>query len=131
MRAPPIEAELAAHKPTDEEKIWALAAHLGPLILSFIAPLVVLLTKGVDSKWVRAQAVEALNFQISVIGAFIASFVLSLVVGLIPLIGIIAVGFVCVQAAVGLGWLVFTVLGGVKAYGGEQYRYPVNLRLVK
>jgi uncharacterized Tic20 family protein len=51
---------------------FAVIAHLGTLInlitgLGFIVPLVIMLTKGRDSQVVRTNAVESLNFQISII----------------------------------------------------------------
>ena len=32
---------------------------------------------------------------------------------------------------VGLAWLVFTVIGAVRASSGEDYRYPFSLRMVR
>ena len=43
--------------------------------------------------------------------------------------GRLAVGFVLLPL-VGLAWLVFTIIGAVKASSGQDYRYPFALRLV-
>ncbi|MDQ2709556.1 MAG: DUF4870 domain-containing protein [Actinomycetota bacterium] len=32
--------------------------------------------------------------------------------------------------AVGIAWLVFTIIAGVKTSNGEPYRYPLTIRLV-
>jgi uncharacterized Tic20 family protein len=98
-----------------DERMWAMLAHLGAVILGFIAPLVVLLVQGEKSPFTRANAVESLNFQISL-----------LIVG-IPLT-IITCGLGAVIFLVGI---VFEIIGGIKANGGEAYRYPVAIRLVK
>jgi uncharacterized protein len=95
--------------------MWAMLAHIGAVILGFLAPLIVLLVQGDKSPFTRANAVESLNFQISL-----------LIVG-IPLT-IITCGLGAVIFVVGI---VFEIIGGIKANGGEAYRYPVAIRLVK
>jgi uncharacterized Tic20 family protein len=89
-------------------------------VLGIIGPLIVMLTKGKESGFVRDQAVEALNFHITVLIASIVSGILIIVI-----IGIILLPVVLVGAAV------FTIIAAVTASRGEAYRYPVNLRLVK
>lgn len=98
-----------------DERMWAMLAHIGAVVLGFIAPLIVLLVQGEKSPFTRANAVESLNFQISL-----------LIVG-IPLT-IITCGLGAVIFVVGI---VFEIIGGIKANGGEEYRYPAALRLVK
>ena len=55
-----------------DERTWATAAHWSALVaacvaLAFLGPLVVLLAKGNESPWVRRNAVESLNFQLSML----------------------------------------------------------------
>lgn len=109
---------------TPDEKTWGGAAHWGALVgafvaMAFLGPLLVLLLKGNESRYIRAQAVESLNFQITVLIAALVSFVLVFVL----------IGFVLLPL-VGLWWLVFTIIGSVKSANGELYRYPATLRLV-
>src|SRR5918995_7016378 len=54
----------------DQERLWAMLAHLlsfvaAYLFLGFVAPLVVMLVFGPRSAYVRAHAVESLNFNLS------------------------------------------------------------------
>jgi len=79
----------------------------------------VMLTKGNESVWVRRQAVESLNFQLSVLIYGVVSFVLCLVL----------IGFLLL-VAVGLAWLVLTIVGAVRAANGEDFRYPLTIRMV-
>ena len=64
-----------------DERTWATAAHWSALVaaflaLAFLGPLLVLLAKGNDSPWVRRNAVESLNFQLSMlIYGFVGSLV--------------------------------------------------------
>lgn len=109
---------------TPSEQTWGGAAHWSAFIgawlaLAFLGPLVVLLIKGNESAYVRRQAVEALNFQLSILIYGIISAVLLLLL----------VGFILLPL-VGLLWLVFTIIGSVKSAQGQLYRYPLTIRLV-
>jgi uncharacterized Tic20 family protein len=103
-----------------DERLWAMLAHLSGLVITIIGPLVVLLVFGKRSAFVRDQSTEALNFQITVLIASIVSAVL-----IIVLVGIVLL------LVVGVGALVLTIIAAVRSYGGERYRYPVNIRMVK
>lgn len=120
----------AYHPPTaafsSTERNWALSAHVGSLVaaallagLSFIAPLVVLLAKGNESPFIRRHAVESLNFQINALVYFIVFAVLSLVLIGIPLL-----------IAYGIFYLICVILGTVRAANGQEYRYPMTVRMV-
>ena len=103
-----------------DERTWSMFAHLGGIVLGFIAPLIVMLVQGEKSPTVRRQSVEALNFQITIVIAYVVAFVLSLL-----LIGLLLIPLIWVAT------LVFCILAGMAANRGEDYRYPVSLRLVK
>lgn len=128
QQAPPAQPAYAAAPVSQlnpsEERTWASAAHWSALVASlvamaFLGPLLVLLIQGNKSPVVRRNAVESLNFQLSILIYGIVSAVLVLVViGILMLI------------AVGIMWLVFTILAAVKAGNGEDYRYPLTIRMV-
>jgi uncharacterized Tic20 family protein len=104
----------------DDERTWSLVAHIGTIVLGFIAPLIVLLVKGNESPTVRANSVESLNFQITVtIGYIASSFLMIILIGFItlPIIWIVAV--------------VLAIMATVAVSKGEPYKYPFALRLVK
>ena len=110
--------------PADQERTWASAAHWSAIVAAFVAlaflgPLIVLLVKGNESVWVRRHAVESLNFQLSILVYGIVSAVLVLVL----------IGFFLL-IAVGLLWLVCTIMAAVKTANGEDYRYPLTIRMV-
>ncbi len=105
--------------PTKEERTLALVAHAGGLFVSFIPPLVILLVKGDESEFVRDQAKEALNFQITMaIAMIVASGLVFLAIGcvLLPILGIAD--------------LVLCLIAALKSYEGQRYRYPWTLRLI-
>ena len=110
---------------TSEERTWALVSHIGCLVgtafagLAFVVPLVIMLTKGTESAFVREHAVESLNFQLSMLIYVLVSFVLVFVL----------VGFLLL-AALGIAWLVLVVVATMRASEGRAYRYPLTIRFV-
>ena len=106
--------------PSSDERNLALLAHLSPIFVSFFGPLLVYLLKKDDSPFVRDNALEALNFQITVAGALIVSGLLVIV-----LIGLLLLPVLF------LANVVFCILGAVAASNGTVYRYPVTIRLLK
>jgi uncharacterized Tic20 family protein len=103
----------------EDEKLWAIGAHLGPLVLGVIAPLVVWLVFRDRSRFLERSAKEALNMQISYLIYFVvAAFSLILLVGLVLL------------PLVGLAWLVLMILATVKVANFEDYRYPAIIRFL-
>lgn len=114
-----------------EERTWAMFAHIGALIaavvaMAFLGPLIILLVQGPKSPFVRRHAVESLNFQITLLIALAVGVVLSVLTLGLGLIIVIPVGLVVAVAA-----LIVIVLAGIAANNGEDYRYPFTIRLVK
>src|ERR1044071_3427188 len=60
------------------EKTMAILSHILCIVVGFIAPLVIYLVKK-DSPYVQAHAKESLNFQLTMILAFIVSAILIIV----------------------------------------------------
>ena len=112
--------------PSADDRQWGMFAHLSALsgvVIPFgniIGPLVVWQVKKDTLPYAADQGKEALNFNITMlIAAFIGFLLTFILIGLVllPLIGI--------------AWLVFTILAGIKANEGVAYRYPYALRLIK
>jgi uncharacterized Tic20 family protein len=110
---------------------WAMIAHLSALIglvtgMSFLGPLVVYLVKKDEDPYIREQAAEALNFNLSVL---IYGFVLGLatVILLVVLVGLLLIPVLIAGA---IAWLILVIMGAVKAGRGEPFRYPLTLRFV-
>ena len=129
----------SADGPGAEERQWAMFAHLSALVGGiltsgwagsigcFIGPLIIWLVKKDTMPFVDDQAKEALNFNITVAIAVIA---LS-VIGTILLIVLVGFVFFFLAFAVGIYWLVMTIIAAMKANEGVAYRYPFTLRLIK
>ncbi len=118
----------------DQERMWGGAAHWSALVasvvaLAFLGPLVVMLAKGNDSPWVRRQAVESLNFQLSMLIYGVVGSIVGVILALVTF-GIALIVLIPLGIALGIAWLVFTILAAIKASNGEDYRYPLTMRMV-
>jgi uncharacterized Tic20 family protein len=123
--------------PSADERQWALFAHLSALLGCivtgawfgwgcFLGPLIIWLVKKDTMPFVDDQAKEALNFNITVAIIGVALLVLTAITFGLGVLLAIPIGVV-----VGIAWLVFTILAGIRANEGVRYRYPFTLRLIK
>jgi len=123
----PPETATPGSAPSEKERTWGMLAHLSaliglivPVIGVVIGPLVVWLARRDASPFVAAHALEALNFNITVLlGALVCM-----------LLMLVFIGFL-LGTALFVAWLVLTLVAAIKASEGETYRYPFSLRLVK
>jgi uncharacterized Tic20 family protein len=97
--------------PTGEDRMLAAAAHAVAVPTLFVGPLVLMLVSGKRSDYIRRQAREALNLQITLLLVTIVTF---------------GVG----GALYGVTW-VLSLVAAVFALAGNTFRYPWILRLVK
>lgn len=105
--------------PTKDECNLAMLSHLLGIFTGFVGVLVLWLTKRDQAGFVADQAREALNFQVTVAIALVASIMLKVI-----LIGILLVPILFIVN------FVFCILGALSASRGHAYRYPFALRLV-
>jgi uncharacterized Tic20 family protein len=103
------------------DKLLAILSHLASVVgVGLILPLIVYLANKDGTEYLKSNAREALNFQITMLLAALVS---------IPLIFVVIGIFVLI--AVALGSMVFGVIAAIKCSEGVVYRYPWALRLVK
>ncbi len=107
-----------------EERNWAIGAHLSGFVASLVllgllGPLVVLLVAGNRSAFVRRHATEALNFNISILIYSLVSLLLTFILIGFPML-----------FAVGITYLIASIMGALAASRGEEFRYPVTIRFV-
>ncbi len=104
-------AQASAEQPTGEDRMLAAAAHAVAVPTLFVGPLVLMLVSGKRSEYVRRQAKEAVNFQVTLLMITIVTF---------------GVGGILY----GLAWIL-SAIAAVFALTGQTFRYPWILRLVK
>jgi uncharacterized Tic20 family protein len=104
-----------------EDRTLAMITHLSGIVAGFIVPLIIwLINKDKPEKsFLIDQSKEALNFQITLLLAYVACMILSFV-----LIGALLMPLVWIAS------VVFMILAAVKSNAGVAYRYPVTLRLI-
>ncbi len=101
------------------DKNIAVLTHIGGIFFSFIPALIVWLLKKEDSAYLGAQAREALNFQITMIIAYMAAGILAWVL----------IGFL-LYPILWLANLVLCIMAAMAVSKGEDYQYPFALRLI-
>ncbi|MEV1173880.1 DUF1707 and DUF4870 domain-containing protein [Nonomuraea sp. NPDC049784] len=112
---PPVRPERA---PESNERLGAAVGHLLMVVgIPIVGPLILLLTGGKTSPYIRRQALEALNFQITVVGATVLLPFTVIGVVLLPVLWVAAV--------------VLAIVGGLSSLTEGNFRYPLTLRLVK
>ena len=104
----------------NSDKTMALLAHGLGILFGFFAPLIILFASSNASAYVRRNATEALNFQITLLIAGFVSFIL-IIVG----IGIVLL------ALLGIIGIALPIVAMVRVNEGVDFRYPAILRLVK
>ena len=131
------------------ERAWAAGVHAGALLLAFmtswsagvagmLAGLAIYLLKKNDSAFVAEHAREAFNFNLSMFlyacAVCVAGFlllgatVLTLGLGLIVTLPA-GLALLAAIAAIAVAWLVCSIVATIKAWSGEDYRYPLTIRL--
>ncbi|MDP3679018.1 MAG: DUF4870 domain-containing protein [Methylotenera sp.] len=105
--------------PSSDDKNIATITHLGGTVFSFIPALIVWILKKDDSAYIADQAKEALNFQITVLLAqFIAGILVFILIGFLFMLIIWVIN------------IVFCIIAAISTSKGENYRYPLTLRLI-
>lgn len=132
-----VETGVQALSPSLTDRQWAAAAHASALLAALltswvagiagaVAALVVWMLVRDKSGFAAAHAKEALNFNLSM---FIYAALLTVLV--IFTLGIGLVVALPMWVVLALVWIVCTLVAAFKAYDGQQYRYPLTIRLFK
>ena len=106
--------------PPDDERLWAMGAHLSGAVFSFVGPLAVRMLKPDGSGYLRENVRAALNFQVVVFLAWLGTWLLYWGLPCPSCLGWIGNVLVLVVNAG------FAIVAGIHAYDGKRYRYPVD-----
>ncbi|TQK18377.1 hypothetical protein FBY40_0864 [Microbacterium sp. SLBN-154] len=116
---PPVPPAAEPMSPSDE-KLWATLVHLGGLFLGFLAPLIGYLVLRDRGPFVRAHTATALNFQLTLIIAYLVGGILTFFL----------IGLFVILAAYVLN-IVFCIIAAVAANRGQWYTYPLSISFVR
>ena len=110
---------MVEQQPAQDDKTVAVLTHASGIFFGFVVPLIVWLVSKDTKPWLTSEAKEALNFQITVAIAFAICMMLAFV-----LIGMFLLPIVWAVD------VIFSIIAALKTSRGEQYRYPLTLRLI-
>ncbi|MDH6181150.1 putative Tic20 family protein [Microbacteriaceae bacterium SG_E_30_P1] len=102
-----------------DEKLWATLIHIGGILFGFLPALIGYLLLKDRGPFIREHTATALNFQITIVIAYVAGWVLSLIlVGLLLLL------------AAWIATIVFGIIAAIAANQGRPYVYPLAIKFV-
>ncbi|MFT4029452.1 MAG: DUF4870 domain-containing protein [Protaetiibacter sp.] len=116
---------VAEMNPADQ-RLWSTLAHVGGIVGNFfsagwIVALVAYLILKERGAFVRSHTATELNFQLTLLIAYLGAFVITLVS-----FGVLFI-VLLVPAVIGI---VFGIIAALAANKGEFYSYPVSIRFV-
>ena len=135
METPPIlpptppESPVPAPQGSPSDRQWAAITHLSALVGlvvpfgNIVGPLIVWLVKKPEMPSLEPVGKAVLNYQIS-------WSIWGIIAGVIGVVGSCLIVPILLPIGVVIAWLVFTILGGVKASSGETYQYPLCLKFL-
>lgn len=121
----------ANHTPvSSNDKLLALLCHLSSFIgFPLLIPLVIYLVKKDESRYLSANASEALNFHLSSL-----IYLIGLVVLGVAMCGSGLEGRIWMPIAVGIIWMILfyllAIIAAIKSADGFIFRYPLTIRFI-
>lgn len=97
----------------------AVLAHVLGIFTYFVGPLIIYLVTTQEG-YTKTQAKEALNFQITLTICYIVSGLLSIIV----------IGWF-IYVAVAIYGLIYAIMAAMACSKGEDWRYPISIRMIK
>ena len=130
---PPVTPASPPPSPESQARTWNMLCHLSALagfVIPFgnlLGPLIVWQIKKNEFPSVDIHGKAALNFQITVTIAAIAGLAVAFA------LSFFCVGYLLfpVVMLIGLAGLIFSIIAGIKANNGEDFKYPYSFELVK
>ena len=135
INPPPPVTPASPPPPSSESqaRTWNMLCHLSALagfVIPFgnlLGPLVVWQIKKNEIPSVDIHGKAALNFQITVTLAALVGLAMAFA------LSFFCVGYLLFPAVmlIGLAGLIFSIIAGIKANNGEDYKYPYSMEFVK
>lgn len=102
-----------------DEKLWATLIHIGGILFGFLPALIGYILLRDRGPFIRAHSATALNFQLTMLLAYVVGVVTSvIIIGLFVLL------------AVWVAVIVFGIVAALAANRGQDYTYPLSIRFV-
>jgi uncharacterized protein len=103
-----------------DEKLWSTLIHVLGIFFSFLPALIGYLVLKDRGPFVRQHSAAALNFQLTMLIAYIVGGILV----------VILIGFFIILA-VEIVVIIFSIIAAIAANKGESYTYPMSIKFIK
>ncbi len=122
---PPPPPQSGAYQPAQpmspqDQRLWATLTHIGGILFGFLVPLITYLVLKDRGAFVAEHTKTALNFQLTMLIAYIVAGILTLL-----LIGVL------LYFAIFVVVVVFSIIAAMKANAGELYQYPLTIKFIR
>jgi uncharacterized Tic20 family protein len=117
---PPNPYQSASQLSPSDEKMWSVIVHVLGIFFQVVPALVGYLVFKDRGPFVRQHTTAALNFQLTMLIAYVIGGVLSLIL----------IGYFIIFA-VAIVTLVFSILAAIAANNGQTYKYPLTYEFIK
>jgi len=105
-----------------DEKLWSTLTHVLGIFFGWISALIIFLVFKDRGPFIKQHSTAELNFQITVVLAYVAATVLAVVT-----FGILSILFFPIWVV----QIVFGILAAVKSNQGQPYEYPLAIKFIK
>ncbi len=106
--------------PSSDDKTMAILSHILSIFAGFLAPLIIYVIKKDNSPYATAHAKESLNFQLTMLIAYFACFILMFLLIGFPLLVLL-----------GIANLVLVIIATIRASENKLYKYPFSIKFIK
>lgn len=105
-----------------DEKLWSTLTHVLGIFFGWISALIIFLVFKDRGPFIKQHSTAELNFQITVVLAYVAATILAVVT-----FGILSILFFPIWVV----QIVFGILAAVKSNQGQPYEYPLAIKFIK
>lgn len=105
-----------------DEKLWSTLTHVLGIFFGWISALIIFLVFKDRGPFIKQHSTTELNFQITVVLAYVAATILAVVT-----FGILSILFFPIWVV----QIVFGILAAVKSNQGQPYEYPLAIKFIK
>ena len=123
--------ELAQYSTVDpladsDDRLIALLSYVTQIVIPVIMPAIVLVSESNSKRpFQRYHAVQSLAFTLTLFGLGVATFIVSTIIGYIPLVGFLVILMAICLTGIGyVGAVIAMLYYGFQAYAGKRFGIP-------
>jgi len=126
----PDPVSTSAKSTSSDDKTMGILAHILGIFVGILGALIIWIIKKDESPYVKEEATEALNFQISLILYYVAFGFITVILTFITA-GLFGIVSPLIYGAIYIFSLVVMIMASIEANKSGGYKYPLCIRFIK